>query len=186
MRKEENRPKVCVVCGAKNTGKTTLIERLLGEYAARGIRTAVIKHDGHDFTCDVPGTDSSRFYEAGAYGIAVFSSSRIFVHRRESHMHGDRNAWEAEKAAELAALFPDAEIILIEGLKNTSLPKIEVVRSEISDSPISNTAGRFLIVTDLPQDRFDGKTLNFAQIEDIADMVLAYSVNIDPDPVSMS
>ena len=186
MKKEENRPKVCVVCGAKNTGKTTLIERLLGEYAARGLRTAVIKHDGHDFTCDVPGTDSSRFYEAGAYGIAVFSGSRIFVHRRESRMHGDQNAWEAEKAAELAAMFPDAEIILIEGLKNTSLPKLEVVRSEISDSPISNTEGRFLIVTDLPQDCFDGKTLDFTQIEEIADMVLAYSVNIDPDSVSMS
>ena len=99
---------------------------------------------------------------------------------------GDSFSGLSEKAAELAALFPDAEIILIEGLKNTSLPKIEVVRSEISDSPISNMEGRFLIVTDLPQDRFDGKILNFARIEEIADMVLAYSVNIDPDPVSMN
>ena len=64
---------VCAVCGVKNTGKTTLIEKLIREYAARGVRTAVIKHDGHDFICDVPGTDSSRFYEAGAYGTAVFS-----------------------------------------------------------------------------------------------------------------
>lgn len=82
--------RVCAVCGVKNSGKTTLIEKLIREYTARGVRTAVIKHDGHDFACDIPGTDSSRFYEAGAYGTAVFSDNRIFVHRQEIGRQPDR------------------------------------------------------------------------------------------------
>ena len=103
----------------------------MGEYAARGIRTAVIKHDGHDFTCDVPGTDSSRFYEAGAYGTAVFSGSRIFVHRQEFRRQRDPKAGRQEKSSRTCSMFPDADIILIEGLRTTSLPKIEVVRRKV-------------------------------------------------------
>ena len=62
---------VIAVCGRKNSGKTTLIERMIRELSERGLKTAVIKHDGHDFTCDIPGTDSDRFMEAGAAGAAV-------------------------------------------------------------------------------------------------------------------
>ena len=166
---------VCAVCGVKNSGKTTLIERLIREYAARGVRIAVIKHDGHDFTCDVPGTDSSRFCEAGACGTAVFSNNRIFVHRLETAREDDREKWETEKVEELASLFPDADLILVEGLKNTALPKIEVVRKGISDAPVSNPDGRFLVVTDLEPDCFEEKALGLGQIGEIAELILKSS-----------
>ncbi|MBQ3407170.1 MAG: molybdopterin-guanine dinucleotide biosynthesis protein B [Lachnospiraceae bacterium] len=162
---------VCAVCGVKNSGKTTLIEKLIREYAARGVRTAVIKHDGHDFTCDIPGTDSSRFYEAGAYGTAVFSDKRIFVHRLEINRQPDSEKWEKEKITEFVSLFPDAEVILIEGLKNSSLPKIEIVRKGISDAPVSNPEGRFLIVTDFEPDHFGEKALGLEQIGEIAELI---------------
>lgn len=162
---------VCAVCGVKNSGKTTLIEKLIREYAARGVRTAVIKHDGHDFTCDVPGTDSSRFYEAGAYGTAVFSDNRIFVHRLEINRQPDSEKWEKEKITEFVSLFPDAEVILIEGLKNSSLPKIEIVRKGISDVPVSNPEGRFLIVTDFEPDHFGEKVIGLEQISEIAELI---------------
>ena len=55
------------------TGKTTLIERLVGSLKARGLRVAVIKHDGHDFEIDRRGKDSWRFTQAGA-DISVISS----------------------------------------------------------------------------------------------------------------
>ena len=42
-------PFVAAVCGVKNSGKTTLLIRLVKLLSDRGIRTAVIKHDGHDF-----------------------------------------------------------------------------------------------------------------------------------------
>ena len=163
---------VCAVCGVKNSGKTTLIEKLIREYAARGVRTAVIKHDGHDFTCDIPGTDSSRFYKAGAYGTAVFSDNRIFIHRLEISRQPDSEKWEKEKIKEIVSLFPDADLILIEGLKNASLPKIEIVRKGISDAPVSNPEGRFLIVTDFEPDCFKENVMGVEQIGEIAERIL--------------
>ena len=76
-----SRKKQCVlaVCGVKNSGKTTLIEKLVRRFAALGYSVAVLKHDGHEFSCDVPGTDSYRFWEAGACGTAVFSGSQLFI-----------------------------------------------------------------------------------------------------------
>ena len=150
------------VCGIKNSGKTTLIESLVSCLKARGKRVAVIKHDGHDFSCDLPGTDSARFSEAGAYGVAVFSAERIFVHK----------AGCGEDEHVLSALFPEADIILIEGLKDSEYPKIEVIRSGVSSVPASNPKGRFLIVTDHPAGSFDEECKGFEDIEDIADIVL--------------
>ena len=73
--------RIITISGVKNSGKTTLIEKLLKEFCADGLRVAVLKHDGHDFTCDIPGTDTYRFSAAGAYGTAIFSKHRMFVHK---------------------------------------------------------------------------------------------------------
>lgn len=63
------------VSGSKNTGKTTLTEALVRELSKRGVKVAVIKHDGHDFTPDVPGTDSHRMKAAGLL-------ERLFIQKR--------------------------------------------------------------------------------------------------------
>ena len=63
--------KIVAVCGVKNSGKTTLLAGLVEELVARGKKVAVIKHDGHDFSCDIPGTDSDRLKKAGAYGLSL-------------------------------------------------------------------------------------------------------------------
>lgn len=109
----EKRPFFFAVSGYKNTGKTTLIERLIPVLAQRGYKVAVIKHDGHDFECDVPGTDSYRHREAGACGTAVFSSRRFFISRE----------YDGADEKMIASAFPDADVILIEGLKGSQYPK---------------------------------------------------------------
>ena len=58
------KPFVAAISGIKNSGKTTFLEHLVPVLRARGLRVAVIKHDGHDFTPDVPGTDSFRMRQA--------------------------------------------------------------------------------------------------------------------------
>ncbi|MDO4556353.1 MAG: molybdopterin-guanine dinucleotide biosynthesis protein B, partial [Lachnospiraceae bacterium] len=58
--KKRNIPFVFAVSGYKNSGKTTLLTHLIEELTERGYKVAVIKHDGHDFESDVPGTDSWR------------------------------------------------------------------------------------------------------------------------------
>lgn len=106
-------PFVFAISGYKNSGKTTLVTRLIPELTKRGYKVAVIKHDGHDFESDVPGTDSYRHQKAGAYGTAVFSKNRFLVTKECQGI--------TEK--DLFAAFPEADIILIEGLKNSAYPK---------------------------------------------------------------
>ena len=150
-------PVMVAICGVKNSGKTTLIEKLVSRMAEDGKRVAVIKHDGHDFTCDIPNTDTYRCSQAGAYGVAAFSSGRVFVHRK--------GTGESEK--ELFRLFSDADVILVEGLKDSEYRKIEVVRGAVSRDPVSNPAGRFLIVSDLPSNCFQEECLGFDEIDAI-------------------
>ena len=76
---ELKRPAVLAVSGLHNSGKTTLLEKLLPALRSRGLKVGIIKHDGHDFTPDVPGTDSYRLREAGADGVAVYSGQRYLL-----------------------------------------------------------------------------------------------------------
>lgn len=158
-----SKAKIVAVCGKKNSGKTTLITRLVPELTERGYKVAVIKHDGHDFTCDVPGTDSYKFSQTGAYGVAVFSENRMFIQRI--------GTGETEK--ELITMFPEADIILLEGFKNYPYPKIEIVREGISSQPVSDPEGRFLIVSNLPADNFTGPVIHPDHIAEIADKIIA-------------
>ena len=159
--------KVIAVCGVKNSGKTTLINKLVRAYTERGLKVAVIKHDGHDFDCDIPGTDTHSFTESGAYGTACFSQNRIFVHKQTGADPERIN--ETVKA--LTALFPEADLIFVEGLKGSSLNKIEVIRKGISEEPASDPEGRFLIVTDLPGDKFREETADPDDIAAIAAVI---------------
>lgn len=131
--------------------------KIVRALTAKGVRVAVIKHDGHDFSCDVEGTDSHRLHEAGAYGTAVFSPYRSFIHKEGC----------SEKETELIAQFPEADIILIEGMKNSEYPKIEVIRMDISSEPASNPKGRFLIATDWELQKFEEPAVDINDVDRI-------------------
>lgn len=76
------------------------------------------------------------------------------------HKEGTR-----EKVPELVKLFPEADLILVEGMKDSFYPKIEVVRKAVSTEAVSNPEGRFLIVTDLEPSAFPEKTAGFGDID---------------------
>ena len=64
--------------GRKNSGKTTLVVRVIEELCTRGLDIAAIKHHGHpDFTVDITGKDSYRHREAGARTTTVLSDTRF-------------------------------------------------------------------------------------------------------------
>ena len=119
---------VLAVSGVHNSGKTTLLEKLIPLLRARGLKVGVIKHDGHDINTDVPGTDSYRLREAGAEGGAVFSGNRYLL-TEEFRLNEQ----------DLLALFErhGYDLVLMEGFKESGWPKIEVVRSAISKEPAS-------------------------------------------------
>lgn len=169
---------IVAVCGVKNSGKTTLLEKLVHSFSERGIQTAVIKHDGHDFFCDEEGRDSFRLKKAGACGTVVFSRERLFVHKTflesKEKLKEERDvSWEEKMAKSLAGYFPEVQLILAEGFKNTGFLKIEVVRKEISSEAVSNPEGRFLIVTDWEKGHFSEETAGLEDIEKIVEAILS-------------
>ena len=109
---------ILAVSGVKNSGKTTLITKILPFLKAKGLNVAVIKHDGHDFEADVPETDSWNFAKAGADGTLVFSKTKYMM------IHYDTVLPEED----LLASFPRADIILLEGFKYSNYSKIELIR----------------------------------------------------------
>jgi molybdopterin-guanine dinucleotide biosynthesis protein B len=145
---DNRRPPILAICGIKNSGKTTCLEQLVAEFACLGLRVAVIKHDGHEFQGDVPGTDSWRMYQAGAFGTAVCSGTQVLIHKRQE------GSLETEKQLEQAAeSFFEADLILVEGMKGLPIPKLEIIREGISKIPVSNPKGRIGILTDITTDR---------------------------------
>lgn len=103
------------------TGKTTLLEKVVTELKQRGWRIGVIKHDAHKFDIDHPGKDSHRFTAAGADTMLISSPAKLAMVKQHA---------ESPPVEELiATYFRDVDIVLTEGFKMSSLPKIEVHRT---------------------------------------------------------
>ncbi len=110
------------IVGRKNSGKTTLIERLLPVLAGRGRRVATIKHDAHDFEIDLPGKDTWRHREAGSTTTIIGSSSKVAMVRQTER--------EADLHELLRLVDRSYDLVLVEGFRRSPLPKILVERSE--------------------------------------------------------
>ncbi|HEY9056713.1 MAG TPA: molybdopterin-guanine dinucleotide biosynthesis protein B [Aurantimonas sp.] len=110
------------ITGWKNSGKTTLTERLVTELTHRGYRVSTVKHAHHAFDIDTPGTDSFRHRSAGASEVAIVSSTRWAL------MHELRGESEPTLHAIIARLEP-CDIVLVEGFKAAPHPKIECRRT---------------------------------------------------------
>lgn len=111
------------IVGWKNSGKTTLVEKLVRELTARGYRVSTVKHAHHDFDIDHPGKDSYRHRAAGAHEVVVASAQRWAL------LHEQRGAQEPPLAELLSHLAP-CDIVLVEGFKHGAHRKIEVRRKE--------------------------------------------------------
>ena len=155
------KPIIAAVSGVKNSGKTTMMEKLIAELSRRGLRVAAIKHDGHDFTPDVPGTDSWRFGQAGACGYAVYSPVRYELVRMTPTDERD-----------FFPVFPEADVILLEGFKDSAYPKIEVVRAGNSEGPVCDPATLLAVCSDLPLELGDIPVLGLDDAERAADLIL--------------
>ncbi len=103
------------VCGWSGSGKTTLIEGVVPRLCARGLSVAVVKHDAHGIDVDQPGKDSDRFFRAGADVLLQGPGEQL----ARTHDTGGDGLTPV-----FLTLIRRHDIVLVEGHKDTPLPKV--------------------------------------------------------------
>ncbi|MCX7635906.1 MAG: molybdopterin-guanine dinucleotide biosynthesis protein B [Syntrophales bacterium] len=156
---------VVAVVGKSNSGKTTVIEGVIGVLVGRGWRVGTIKHSRHGFTIDHEGKDSWRHRRAGAR-ITVLASPRQVAVVRDTD--GDL------EIAELCGRFmDDVDIVIVEGFKVNPFPKIEVYRSALNRPLLYGSAAELMaVMSDVPLD-VAVPCLNIDRVEELADLIEA-------------
>lgn len=133
-------PMISVV-GKSDTGKTTLLVKLVAELKRRGYRVATVKHDTHGFEVDQPGKDSWRHAQAGSDVVVISGPNRLaLIEKRQREATLD----------EIAGRVGNVDIILTEGYKRGDKPKIEVSRREKGSELLCTEDELIAIATDQP------------------------------------
>ena len=121
--------KVIGFIGYSNTGKTTLIEKLIPLFIARGLKVSTVKNAHHGFDMDRPGKDSFRYRQAGSAQVLIATSERWAL---LTEVRGGPAPLDA-----LIAQLAPCDLVLVEGFKSEGhFPRIEVRRTTNSEPPI--------------------------------------------------
>ena len=130
--------------GRSNSGKTTLIERVIPQLVQAGYKVATVKHAGHGFDLDTEGKDSWRHKRAGASSVMVLSKGSMAMFADVS---------DQMNVEEVRDRFLDDtyDLIIAEGWKHENYPKIVIIREQIGEISVS-TEGLLAVVSDKPVD----------------------------------
>ncbi len=153
---------VMSIVGYANSGKTTVMTKIISELKSRGIRVATIKHHRGDFDIDHAGKDTFRHMEAGATTTVLSSPNKFAIVSKV----------EKEKSLdELIEFIEDVDIIITEGFKTEDKPKIEVFREQIKKQRISGIERELLAV--ISDDEITGEipVFSFSDIKRIVDFI---------------
>ena len=156
-------PPMLGIVGRKHAGKTTLVVRLSAELSRRGHRVMTLKHGSHTFNIDPSTTDTYRHYhEGGAERVAMVSPDKFALVER----------WAEERAPEqiVAAHLADADVVLCEGFKKHSMPKVEIHRRAAHAVPLwpaeaTHPDAWRAFVTDDPPAGFAGQVFDLRHAE---------------------
>ena len=136
-------PALVAVVGKSDSGKTTLIEKLVPELVKLGLRVGTIKHDAHSFEIDHPGKDSWRHGQSGASAYVIASPERLaYIARLDGEMPLDAIA---------RRYFTGFDLVVAEGYKRTSPHRVEIFRVGAGyDAPLCDPGEALALVTDAP------------------------------------
>ena len=154
-------PPIISVVGKSESGKTTLIEKLIPVLKKRGYRIGIIKHAFHDLELDKKGKDSWRHKAAGAETVMV-AGPRSLIMVKETR---------DETLDTLKAYFADVDLIITEGFKREDKPQIEVYRKARHDAPLS--AGNHNLIALVTDSDIDLKVPRFGleDVDALADLI---------------
>jgi len=157
------------LAGWSGAGKTTLLTKLIPRLAARGLKVSTVKHAHHSFDVDQPGKDSHTHRMAGATEVLVGSASRWAL------VHELRAEPEVSLAFLLTKLTP-VDLVIIEGFKRESHPKLEVYRAAVG-KPLLHLEDRHIVAVAsdvaLPTARVPVVMLD--DVEGIIDIILEHA-----------
>jgi molybdopterin-guanine dinucleotide biosynthesis protein B len=151
------------IVGTSDSGKTTFLEKLIPELAARGYRIGAVKHDVHGFEMDREGKDTWRLRRAGAEVVAISSPNQFASIRRTD---GEISLEEIA-----ARFFWTEDILVTEGFKGSRFPKIEVFRSIRESKPICGPQDNLVAI--VSDDAVDAQVprFSFADWRGVADLI---------------
>jgi len=113
-------PALVAIVGKSDSGKTTLIEKVVPELVKLGLRVGTVKHDAHSFEIDHPGKDSWRHGRAGAHAYAIASPERLaFITKLDGEM---------PLAGIARRFFAGFDLVVAEGYKRTAPHRVELFR----------------------------------------------------------
>ena len=160
------------LAGWSGSGKTTLIAKLIPRLIERGLRVSTLKHAHHGFDLDKPGKDSFMHRVAGATEVIISSAKRWAI----LHELRDEPEWNM---ADLVAKMSPVDLVLVEGFKRDSFPKLEIHRAE-NDKPLLHPDDPYIVAvacdTALPHAKVPVIDLN--DIDAVADLLLEHAVPI--------
>ena len=154
-------PPVVSIVGKSESGKTTVLGRLVEELKSRGYQVATVKHAPHGTTFDEPGKDSWRHIKAGSRAAIVSSPDNIVLVKPVSR--------DSPLEEIVRLLGEDYDIILTEGFKQGSAAKIEV-HHKGTGPLLENIRKRIAIVTDEPLES-KARQFSFGDTESLADLL---------------
>ena len=160
------------LAGWSGSGKTTLLTKLIPRIVARGLTVSTIKHAHHSFDVDRPGKDSHAHRMAGATEVLVGSAHRWAV------IHELRGEAEPTLAALLDKASP-VDLVLVEGFKRESHPKLEVYRAALG-KPLLHPGDPAIvaIATDAPLPGVHVPVVDLDNIDAILDILLRHAAPI--------
>lgn len=148
--------------GRHNSGKTTVLQKVVRFFSDQGYRVGVIKHSSHDFEIDVPDTDSFRLARAGAQAVSVSSPQKVAFYKQ---VQQDLSLMELCRFMQ-----DDVDIIFAEGFKREDQPKIEVARRGISCELI-NPDNLVALVVDFPVSNAGVPVFGFDDVESLCGFI---------------
>jgi molybdopterin-guanine dinucleotide biosynthesis adapter protein len=134
-------PALVAIVGKSDSGKTTLIEKVVPELVKLGLRVGTVKHDAHSFEIDHPGKDSWRHGQAGAEAYVIASPERLaFITKLDG---------EVPLADIARRYFAGCDLVVAEGYKRTAPHRVELFRVDAGHTdPLCSPGEAIALVTD--------------------------------------
>jgi molybdopterin-guanine dinucleotide biosynthesis adapter protein len=161
------------LAGWQGSGKTTLLAKVIPRLVARGRTVSTVKHAHEGFDIDQPGKDSHTHRLAGATEVLIGSAKRFAL------MHELRGAPEPSLKELLVRLAP-VDLVIVEGYKTHSHPKLEVHRACVR-KPLLYPGDSWIVAlaSDGPLPGATVPVIGLDDIETIADVLLVEAMPLD-------